>query len=134
MLSLSGHMCIGARPVHVFNYAAPVWDACPQHGTTTMERFQLSIAILQQNSYRQLEVNVRCTTSMFWPPLANSGLASPLPKTVSAMGPSAQRWSSLSVQLSSFSCVFSLFFLFPQPFVTIYSVLPYFSSFKAGPP
>ena len=34
--------CNLVRPV--FEYAVPVWDACSQHDTTTMERFQLPIA------------------------------------------------------------------------------------------
>ena len=46
--------------------------------------------------------------------LAYSGLASPSPKTVFAVWPSARRWSSLSARPSSFACVSSLLWLFPQ--------------------
>ena len=62
--------------------------------------------------------------------LANSGLASPSPKTVFAVGPSARRWSSLSAQPSSFACVFSLLLLFPQSFDAISSVVSYLPMFE----
>ena len=76
-----------------------------------------------------LHLHIHCRQMHNIDVLANSGLASPSPKTVSAVVPSAWQWSSLSAHPSSPSCVI-LFLLFQQPFVAISSVLPYFSSFK----
>ena len=117
--------CCLVRPV--FEYAAPVWDACSQHDTIAMERFQLSIARAILHVRRRQTHNVECAGHHR---LANSGLASPSPKTVFAVGPSARRWSSLSAQPSSFACVFSLLLLFPQSFDAISSVVSYFPPFE----
>ena len=77
--------CCLARPV--FEYAAPVWDACSQHDTIAMERFHLSIAraILHVRHRQTHSFDVLATIG--WPTLAW-----PSPKTVFAVGPSARRW------------------------------------------
>ena len=48
-------------------YAAPVWDACSQHDTIAMERFQLSIA---RAIFIRLQSDHAHTTLMCWPPSA----------------------------------------------------------------
>ena len=54
----------------VFEYAAPVWDACSQRDTITIERFQLSIArpILHVHRRQMHNIDVLATTG--WPTLA----------------------------------------------------------------
>ena len=56
------------RPM--FEYAAPVWDACSQHDTIAMERFQLSIARAMLHVHRRQMHNVDVLATIGWPTLA----------------------------------------------------------------
>ena len=60
--------CCLVRPV--FEYAAPVWDACSQHDTIAMERFQLSIARAILHVRRHQTHNVDVLATIGWPTLA----------------------------------------------------------------
>ena len=60
--------CCLVRPV--FEYAAPVWDACSQHDTIAMERFQLSIARAILHVRRRQTHNVDVLATIVWPTLA----------------------------------------------------------------
>ena len=51
-------------------YAAPVWDACSQHDTIAMERFQLSMARAILHVRRRQTHNVDVLATIGWPTLA----------------------------------------------------------------
>ena len=117
--------CCLVRPV--FEYAAPVWDACSQHDTIAMERFQLSIARAILHVRRRQTHNVDVLATIGWP-LAT--LAWRRRRQKLSLLWDLLRWSSLSAQPSSFACVFSLLLLFPQSFDAISSVVSYFPPFE----
>ena len=60
--------CCLVRPV--FEYAAPVWEACSQHDTIAMERFQLSIATAILHVCRRQTHNVDVLATIGWPTMA----------------------------------------------------------------
>ena len=101
--------CCLVRPV--FEYAAPVWDACSQHDTIAMERFHIARAVLHVRRRQMHNVDVLATIG--WPTLAWRRRRQKLSLLWDLLHGGGL--PSLRSQ-RSISCGLSLFLLFPQPF------------------